>query len=103
MSTPTYLNYPPGLPHQEFHNLQSTDPMPLNTSANWSMDPRPAIMRFHVVNLRVLLLEQFDAVMQLGLGERGDRCREVRAVLRDNIPGNKSIYILIDSIQFGKE
>ena len=35
MSTPTYLNYPPGLPHQEFHSLQSTDPMPLNTSANW--------------------------------------------------------------------
>jgi len=22
MSTPTYLNYPPGLPHQEFHSLQ---------------------------------------------------------------------------------
>jgi len=35
MSTPTYLNYPHGLPHQEFHSLHSSDPMPLNTSANW--------------------------------------------------------------------
>lgn len=35
ISTPTYLNYPHGPPHQDFHSLHSSDSMPLNTSANW--------------------------------------------------------------------
>jgi len=33
MSTPTYFNYPHGLP-QEFQRLQPSDPISLNTSGN---------------------------------------------------------------------